>query len=417
MSQCVTAAAEQVAAVPGVCVAAADVCADLLELLAGVSDGRSSRGRDHPGPVVLALAAAATVAGMKGYTAIAGWVADVPAAVLRQLYLRVGAEPVGRPSRSTIWRVCTDADAQALDTAVGTWLSGRLAAHTAAGQGGGSDADDGSGEQALVHVRLDGKTVRGAKDADGDQLHLLAALAGSAGGAGATAVVVAQSEVAGAKTNEPAAARDLLGRLDLQGTVVSADALHTVKATAELICQRGGQYVFPVKQNRQALFHALDRLAWKDTPIAHSSIDIGHGRITRRTIRVQPAPEDLPFPHVNQAWLVERYVTDTAGRHVSAIAQLGVTSQTTSQASPAEVAQYVQGQWAIEVLHWLRDTCYREDNSTVRTRHGPRVLASLRNLAIGALRLAGRPDITEATRWACRHMSRPFTILGLTSRS
>ena len=414
MSQCVIAAAEQVAAVPGVSVPAADVCADLLELLAGVSDGRSSQGRDHPAAVVLALAAAATVAGMKGYTAIAGWVADVPAAVVTDLYARVGAASVGRPSRSTIWRVCTDADAPALDTVVGAWLSGQLADHIAAGWGGGSDVQGGSGKQALVHVRLDGKTVRGAKDADGDQLHLLAALAGPAGDGGA-AVVVAQGEVEGAKTNEPAAARTVLERLDLHGTAVTADALHTVKATAELIHQRGGQFMFPVKENRRSLFDALDRLAWNHTPIAHSSIDIGHGRITRRTIRVLPAPPDLPFPHVNQVWLVERYVTDTTGRHISAVAQLGVASHTVSQASPPEMTGYVQGQWAIEVLHWLRDTCYREDNSTVRTRSGPRVLASLRNLAIGALRLAGRRDITEATRWACRHMSRPFTILGLTS--
>jgi len=42
-------------------------------------------------------------------------------------------------------------------------------------------------------------------------------------------------------------------------------------------------------------------------------------------------------------------------------------------------------------------------------------MASLRNLAIGALRLAGRADVTEATRWACRNMIRPFTILGLTA--
>ena len=42
-------------------------------------------------------------------------------------------------------------------------------------------------------------------------------------------------------------------------------------------------------------------------------------------------------------------------------------------------------------------------------------MATLRNLAIGALRLAGSTDITEATRWAARRMDRPFTILGLTS--
>jgi|SRR5450755_564124 hypothetical protein len=66
---------------------------------------------------------------------------------------------------------------------------------------------------------------------------------------------------------------------------------------------------------------------------------------------------------------------------------------------------------------WLRDTLYREDNSTVRTRSGPLAMATLRNLAVGALHLAGRHDTTEATRWASRNMDRPFTIPRLTSRS
>ncbi len=63
----------------------------------------------------------------------------------------------------------------------------------------------------------------------------------------------------------------------------------------------------------------------------------------------------------------------------------------------------------------VRDTLYREDQSQVRTRSGPRAMAALRNLAVGALHLAGRHDTTEATRWASRYMDRPFTILGLTS--
>ncbi|SRR6266536_3454470 len=63
----------------------------------------------------------------------------------------------------------------------------------------------------------------------------------------------------------------------------------------------------------------------------------------------------------------------------------------------------------------VRDTLYQEDKSQVRTRSGPRIMAALRNLAICALRLFGRTDVTEATRWAGRSIDRPFTILGLTS--
>jgi predicted transposase YbfD/YdcC len=410
VDQCVIAAAESVEAGSVVAVPVADACAGLLELLGGVSDGRSSRGRDHPAAVVLALAAAATVAGMKGYTAIAGWVADVPAQIVADLYRRVDAEPVGPPSKSTIWRVCTDADARALDDAVGTWLATTAASCASRNSAGNSAGGQGS---SLMQVRLDGKTVRGAIDAEGNQLHLLAALADST--VEGVAVVVAQTEVNGAKTVEPEAARTLLAGLDLDGATVTADALHTVKATAELIHRRKGQFVFPVKENRGALFDALNSLPWRDIPVTHRSIDKGHGRVTTRTIQVMPAPEGLPFPHVNQVWLVERYVTDTAGRPISAVAQLGVASHTTTAASPAELARCVQGQWAIEVLHWIRDTLYREDNSTVRTRSGARVMASLRNLAVGALRLAGRCDITEATRWACRNMTRPFMILDITS--
>jgi hypothetical protein len=112
--------------------------------------------------------------------------------------------------------------------------------------------------------------------------------------------------------------------------------------------------------------------------------------------------------------LIERYVSDLRGRPISAVAALGVASPGPDQASPADLARYVREQWSIESLHWIRDTLYQEDKSQIRTRSGPRIMAALRNLAIIALRLAGRTDITEATRWAARRMDRPFTILGLT---
>lgn len=206
----------------------------------------------------------------------------------------------------------------------------------------------------------------------------------------------------------------VLDQIELHGKIVTADALHTVTATAEHIHERGGQFVLPVKENRRALFDALDALAWKDVPITHRDTDKGHGRVTTRTIQVLPAPLDLPFPHVNQVFLIERYVSDLRGRPISAVAVLGVASPEPGQTSPADLARYVREQWSIESLHWLRDTLYHEDTTQIRTRSGPRIMAALRILAISALRLAGRTDITEATRWAARRMNRPFTILGLT---
>jgi predicted transposase YbfD/YdcC len=408
VGQSVICAAEPAPAEPAVSVPVSDVCCDLMELFAGVADGRVGPGRDHPVAAVLALAAAAVVAGMKGYTAITGWVADVPPAILADLYLRSGAAPAPPPSKTTIWRVLTNADPEAFDAAVGTWLMNLAGFTTPAA---GRDTGEADGSRALMQVRLDGKAVRGARDADGNQVRLLAALVGPDA---AASVVAAQAEV-GEKTNEVPMATVVLGQIDLNNKIVTADALHTVKATANHIHDHGGEFVLPVKENRRALFDALDTLPWSQVPIAHTATDKGHGRITTRTIQVLPAPGDLPFPHVNQVFLIERYVTGLRGQPISAVAALGVASPEPGQADAADLARYVREQWSIESLHWLRDTLYQEDKSQVRTRSGPRIMAALRNLAIGALRLAGRIDVTEATRWAGRSMDRPFIILGLTS--
>ncbi len=242
-------------------------------------------------------------------------------------------------------------------------------------------------------------------------MHLLAAATHT------DALVLSQVEV-GAKTNEIPMFAPLLDTLastgvDLAQTVITADALHTQRAHAHYLHQHGAGFVLTVKQNQPALFAALDALAWAQVPLAARDIDTGHSRVTTRTIQVLPAPADLPFPHVNQVWLVERYTCDPAGAPLSAVAALGVTNLRPDRATPECLATLIRQHWGIESLHWLRDTLYREDNSTIHTKSGPRVMAALRNLAIGAIRLTGRRDITETTRSASRNINRPFKILKL----
>jgi predicted transposase YbfD/YdcC len=215
----------------------------------------------------------------------------------------------------------------------------------------------------------------------------------------------------------------VLSQFDLKGKLVTADALHTVKATAEFIREAGGEFVLPVKENRKALFDALDGLPWHQVPVAHPATDRGHGRITTRTIQVLPAPGDLPFPHVSQDLLTERYVSDLAGNLLSAVAAFGVASRAVDRASAAGLARHVREQWSIESLHWLRDTLDQEDKSQVRTRSGPKVMAALRNLAICALPVRthrchrshpmGRAVHGPALRHARPHimiLKRPWTV-------
>ncbi len=92
-----------------------------------------------------------------------------------------------------------------------------------------------------------------------------------------------------------------------------------------------------------------------------------------------------------------------------------ITSLTAAQARPEELAGYIRGHWQIENrLHWVRDVTYDEDRSQARTGTGPRVMASLRNLAISALRLHGHTNIAAALRWTARDPSRSLKILGIT---
>jgi hypothetical protein len=114
------------------------MCPALLQRFAEVSDGRCDHGRVHPVAVVLALCAAAVVAGMGSFTAIAGWAADVPTELLAQLYSQC-CEP---PSKATIWQVVTGADAAAVDAAIGAWLAEQA---TARHSGGVARSFDGSG--------------------------------------------------------------------------------------------------------------------------------------------------------------------------------------------------------------------------------------------------------------------------------
>jgi hypothetical protein len=93
----------------------------------------------------------------------------------------------------------------------------------------------------------------------------------------------------------------------------------------------------------------------------------------------------------------------------------GVTSLPPAAASPAHLLALVRAHWTIENrLHWVRDVTFDEDRSQIRRGTGPQVMATLRNLAISLLRLAGAPLIAPALRqagWAGQELI--FRLLGI----
>lgn len=91
-----------------------------------------------------------------------------------------------------------------------------------------------------------------------------------------------------------------------------------------------------------------------------------------------------------------------------------LTSLPADLAGPADLDRLVRGHWGIENrVHYIRDVTYDEDRSQAWTGNGPRTLATCRNLAISALRLAGHTNIARALRYIARDVTRALTILGL----
>jgi hypothetical protein len=115
-----------------------------------------------------------------------------------------------------------------------------------------------------------------------------------------------------------------------------------------------------------------------------------------------------------QAIRIRRRRRNLATGRWSTVTVYAVTNLTTSQASPANLADWLRGHWSIEVLHHVRDVTFSEDASQVRTSNAPRAMATLRNAVISVLRLAGVTNIARALRHNARDPHRPLRLLGLT---
>jgi predicted transposase YbfD/YdcC len=325
--------------------------AGLPDALARVPDPRDPRGRRYPLVPVLAVSVCAVLAGARSYAAIAEWAADA----------RLGlAGPV--PDPVTIWRVLTTVDPAALDRAIGAWVSARLAA---------------IGPPCRRVVAVDGKTVRGARTGDGTAPHLLACLDHGTG------VVLAQAAV-GSKTNEISVFTTVLGQAgDLDGVLVTADALHAQREHATWLAGRGADYLVTVKGNQPGLLAQLRSLPWKQVPAGHVQNGRGHGRIEKRIIKAVTVTAGLAFPHAAQAIQVTRRTRRPGTRTWRTQTSYAITSLTSAQARPDQLAGWIRGHWKIEnCLHWVREVTFGEDASTARTGTGPHVMTAQRNLVI-----------------------------------
>jgi len=111
---------------------------------------------------------------------------------------------------------------------------------------------------------------------------------------------------------------------------------------------------------------------------------------------------------------IQRDTTDLLGAHPRREVAYGITSLPPAQADPARLLALNRAHWTIEnKLHWVRDVTFDEDRCRIRTGAGAHAMASLRNLAISLLRLAGAENIAEGLRGCTWNRAQALRLIGL----
>lgn len=364
----------------------------LVEVFVEIPDFRADQGKRYPLSGILALACAAILCGYRSYGAIAEWGRNYGQPLVRALGFKKGKTPCA----ATLHDVFRGLDAAAFEARLGQWTEQVLAACP-------------SDPAALEAVAVDGKTLRGSVKQGAQGAHLLAAISQRLG------LTLAQQAVS-AKSNELGHMQDLLAALVLEGKVLTADALHTHRATAQAIVDQGGDYLLLVKDNQPQLQEDIALLFSEPQVVAETltqttTVDCGHGRIETRTLVASSALADYSdWPGLQQVFRLERTVTRKRSGGQRHEVVYGITSLPPQRADAADLLRLCRNHWQIEVHHWLRDVTFDEDRSQVRSGHIPQVMAALRNTAIGLLRLAGETHIAAACR---RLAAQPWVALAL----
>ena len=336
-----------------------------------VTDPRVDRGGNHDLLEMVFVALTAAICGANGW-------ADVErfAKAKRDWFRQYVELPHGVPSHDTFGRVFARLDTGEFLSAMHQWV------------------DQFAGSLRGRGIAIDGKTLRGSFDQAAGQspLHTITAFATD------TRLVLRQMSV-GEKSNEIPAVPVLLQLLELEGAVVTLDAIHCQTQTAQAIVAAGADYVLNVKHNQPQLHQRLSELfeqyAEDDYQIDGLRKQISakrrsHGRIEQRACYVIGAPKgDKVFarwPSVRSIGMLYRHskTRDKQG-------ELKETQEVAffiSSLPPRvrRLSQLVRDHWSIENSeHYILDVVFTEDASRIRTGTAPEVAAALRRLSLNIL--------------------------------
>jgi predicted transposase YbfD/YdcC len=338
---------------------------DIAHHFSRVEDPRDARFVTHRLGDILTIALSATLSGAKSFEDIAAF-GRAKEAWLRSLGL---ALPDGIPSHDTFRDLFRHLAPQAFQDCFTAWVNAACA------------------RLGVPNIQVDGKALRGSRGLGGTCLHLVSAWAG------ANALTLGQVAVE-EDSNEITAIPRLLKLLELEGALVSIDAIGCQKEIAQAVLDQGGDYLLTVKENQPTLYRDIERLVQEaiDQDLAGPQYTLcateeqGHGRQERRTYLMIT---DLGGLSTRQEWPgLRAVVVVTRERLVGGKESVQRSFHISSRQAAVEVlAQGIRDHWGIENrLHWVLDVLFREDDSRLKDRTAAENLAMLRRVAASLFR-------------------------------
>lgn len=337
-----------------------------LSCFRSVGDPRMDRRKRHKLLDILGITICAVIAGADAWTEVEDYGREKRQWLETFLSLKNGI-----PSHDTFGRVFALLDPGELEEAFARWvrtLVGRL---------------DGV-------VAIDGKTARRSHDGASDKgaLHVVSAWASEAG--------LALGQVAtDQKSNEITAIPELLGMLDIKGSLVTIDAMGCQRTIAQNILDAGADYLLSVKGNQERLeediaeeFAGAQADGFKHMKYSHfATLEKNRERIEKREYWLTEDVGGLgtldKWPGLEAMIMCKR--SRTVGGETKTETHYYIAS--TGDGGAEKLGGAIRKHWGIEnSLHWVLDIAFREDESRIRAGNAQRNMALLRKLAVNLLK-------------------------------
>ena len=231
-------------------------------------------------------------------------------------------------------------------------------------------------------IAVDGKTMRGSKDSYHDQsaIHIVSAWANS------NQLVLGQVKT-NEKSNEITAIPELLNMLDIEGCIITIDAMGTQKKIAETIIEKQADYILALKGNQGYLKEDVQNTFLRQQPDStNETVEKGHGRIETRKCEVI---NKLDFLDEKEQWAGLRSLARvTATREIHDKKSSEVRLYISSVESDAKsFNSFIRQHWGVEnSLHWTLDVTFREDAQRKRNGHAANNFALVEKIALNLLK-------------------------------